>query len=188
MIRRTRHLEPGSVTIRHGFPVFKGERSFLNAAVSVPRRTESLVIATVQQGLTTPDRRRGCLLGLGPIRQRSRILRSLDDLEGGTRSQLEGMFLRTLRRARVEVPIRNYEIRVRGRRVFLDGAYPDVKLFCEVDGRAFHLMTEDWEDDLLRQNDLVVAGWNPVRFSARHIRTDPEGVAATVAAALAARR
>ena len=105
-------------------------------------------------------------------------------MEGGSRSDLEILFIRTLRRAGVPLPVRNYPLSVDGRRVWLDACYPDHHYFIEIDGKAYHVMCEDWEDDLDRQNDIVLEGWRPLRFSGRAIRERPNDTVRRVARAI----
>lgn len=165
VIRRTRHLE--GIAVRGGFPVMRIERAVVTIAGA--GRTGALA-ASVQQGLTTAERVRGVLLSLGPIKRRALMLRALADIEGGSRSELERIFLRALRRARLPIPVRNHPATIEGRRLWIDACYPEFRIAIEIDGRLYHLMTEDWEDDLVRQNEVVLSGWNLLRFSARAIR------------------
>src|SRR5437588_246105 len=129
-----------------------------------PWRAHDVLSTSVQQGLTTAEKLRGCLLGLGPVKGRAALLRTLADVEGGTRSELERAFLRIVRRAGLPLPVRNHPLVIDGRRFWLDACYPDDHLFIEIDGKAYHLMSEDWEDDLVRQNLIVAAldHWRPL--------------------------
>ena len=49
---------------------------------------------------------------------------------------------------------------------YVDIAFPKAKLVVEIDGREFHEGPEPFEQDRLRQNDLVNAGWRILRFTA----------------------
>ena len=180
VIRRTRNLEPRSAVERHGYRCLRVERAVLT--IAAPRI--GVLAAAVQQGLTTADRLRGVLLSLGPIKGRARMLHALDDISGGSRSDLERDFLRILRRGNLPLPVRNHPLRIEGRRLWLDAAWPELRIFAEIDGRAYHLMSEDWEDDLERQNLIVIDGWRPLRFSTRAIRDRPDTVDRTARRAL----
>lgn len=47
----------------------------------------------------------------------------------------------------------------------MDFAYPDLRLAIEVDGFNSHGTQAPWQDDLDRQNDLVIAGLRVLRFT-----------------------
>ena len=152
------------------------------AVLTIAATRIGVLSASVQQGLARPDRIRGVLLSLGPVKRRARMLAALADIEGGSRSELERSFLRQVRLANLPMPTRNFPLLIDGRRLYLDACYPDLMLAIEIDGRMYHLMCEDWEDDLVRQNLVVLEGWSPLRFSARAIRNGE--VAPTLARAL----
>lgn len=89
-----------------------------------------------------------------------------------TDSDLETVFLQGLRHHRVEEPVRQYVLRdARGRIVAVfDGCYPDVHLFIELDGWAFHGSKEAFGHDRRRQNAAVALGWTPLRFTDSDVR------------------
>ncbi len=70
-------------------------------------------------------------------------------------------------------------------RAWLDLCYPELRIAIEVDGRAYHIWTDTWERDLRRQNQLVLAGWTVLRFTAADLRHRPGQVADQVRRALA---
>ncbi len=78
----------------------------------------------------------------------------------------------------------NYPLRLAGRRIWLDLCYPHLRIAIEIDGRGFHLGAADWQRDLQRQNELVLAGWLVLRFTAADLRDRPADVVRRVAAAL----
>jgi very-short-patch-repair endonuclease len=56
---------------------------------------------------------------------------------------------------------------VGGRRRFLDVAWPEPMVLLEFDGYLPHIETRTvFDDDRLRQNDLIDAGWKVFRFTA----------------------
>lgn len=95
-----------------------------------------------------------------------------------TGSDLETRFLQCIR-PHVPEPVRQYPVRLAsGGVVKLDDAWPDVRVFAELDGWDSHSRREQFERDRSRQNAVVALGWRPLRFTDRRIRRDPSGVAA----------
>ncbi len=47
----------------------------------------------------------------------------------------------------------------------IDFAWPEQRLACEIDGRAFHSDTVAFQRDRERQNHLIHAGWTVLRFT-----------------------
>lgn len=187
-VRQSRSLTERSHLVRKGLRVVRIERAALAMALRLKRDLGAIVAEAVQQGLTTSSRLRGTALGLGPVAGRRRLLIAIDDVGGGTRSQLEALFIALLRKARLSRPTQNHPLLIDGRRVWLDVCFPDLRIAIEIDGKAYHLFSEDWEDELDRQNDLVLDGWLVLRFTARAIRDHPDQVVRRVATALAQRQ
>ncbi|MGI9120910.1 MAG: endonuclease domain-containing protein [Acidimicrobiales bacterium] len=66
----------------------------------------------------------------------------------------------------------------------LDDAYPDERLFVELDGWATHGTKRAFTNDRRRQNQVVLLGWRPLRFTWTDVTRDPGRVASEVGAAL----
>ena len=62
----------------------------------------------------------------------------------------------------------------------VDGAYPDVRLILEADGRRWHTRVRDLRRDHERDAQAARAGWQTLRFLHEHLAGDPAGVCATV--------
>jgi hypothetical protein len=62
----------------------------------------------------------------------------------------------------------------------VDGAYPDVRLILEADGRRWHTRIRDLRRDHERDAQAARAGWQTLRFLHEHLTGDPAGVCATV--------
>lgn len=74
---------------------------------------------------------------------------------------------------------------VSGRRYRLDIGFREERLAIEVDGFAHHgKYVADFRRDRQRQNELVIAGWRVLRFSAGEIRKEVEACLATISRAL----
>jgi hypothetical protein len=81
-----------------------------------------------------------------------------------------------------------HPVRLRGRTVYLDRAYVDVKLAVELDGAAYHFGRAQRELDMARDAELATLGWLVLRFSYRRLHDNPAGVRREITEVLAARR
>ena len=82
-------------------------------------------------------------------------------------------------------PAVQHPVVIRGRRYYLDLAYPDKLIAVEYDG-ADHRTQERARRDLEREAALVSAGWRVLRFDAYVVLFAPERIVAEVRAELAA--
>jgi very-short-patch-repair endonuclease len=82
-----------------------------------------------------------------------------------TESEAEEAFWAILRRAGLPDPIP--QCRVLGRR--RDFAWPQRRVVVEIDGRGTHDTVEAFERDRLRDNEVGLAGWLPLRFTRRRV-------------------
>jgi very-short-patch-repair endonuclease len=154
-----------------------------------PRQLERMVHAAIHRRLTSLDHLVTEYLGLsrpgrsgtGPIGE---LLRELDPTMGPAESDLEVLLLSILDEFGLPPPVRQHEVMIQGHAFRLDAAYPDQNLFLEGDGFGVHGTRTAFEDDRWRQNLLVIAGWRPLRFTWRQLRTDRAAVAAQVRSAL----
>lgn len=60
----------------------------------------------------------------------------------------------------------------------VDVAYPDHKLLVELDSRRWHDTSTAFDDDRVRTNALVAAGWRVIRITWRMLHDEPQKVAA----------
>ncbi len=91
-----------------------------------------------------------------------------------------------LRQHRIRGWKANHPVRVGGKQYFIDIAFPGARLAIEIDGR-FHEDDHDvFEQDRVRQNALVRAGWRVLRFTYSMLVNDPGYVVAAIRAALVA--
>jgi very-short-patch-repair endonuclease len=67
----------------------------------------------------------------------------------------------------------------------VDVLFSHASLVIEVDGWAHHTATDRFQEDRRRQNALIGAGWNVLRFTWRDLIERPDAVVATVQAGLA---
>lgn len=79
-------------------------------------------------------------------------------------SPAERLLHKILRQAGVTGWATNYRVELGNRHAHLDLAFVDLGIMIEVDGRTFH-GADAFESDRARQNDLVKAGWVPLRLT-----------------------
>jgi very-short-patch-repair endonuclease len=97
-----------------------------------------------------------------------------------TGSYLETVAVRVVRTCRVTpTAVRQYPIVIDGRIVFyLDLAWPEIRLYGEVDGRAFHDIDDaSYHHDRRRQRQLTALGWQRVPLTARDLLRYPKATA-----------
>jgi very-short-patch-repair endonuclease len=99
----------------------------------------------------------------GPARA-LRVEAKLPDVR--SESDLETVYDQTLRHYGVELPVRQHPVG----RFRLDRAYPDIKLFVELDGYGAHGTWEAFIQDRHRQNVIVGQDWSPLRFTDSDVR------------------
>lgn len=151
------------------------------------RAAEWRVAAAVQQRLVLPSDLRRALDDMPSLRRRRLISTVLDDVELGAHAAGELDFLRFLRQHSLPAPDRLQQpVRASGLR-YLDAWWARQRVAAELDG-AHHRSVGAWEDDVLRANDVVVAG-RPggtvlLRFTTGNLRHDAVRVAAQLAAVL----
>jgi very-short-patch-repair endonuclease len=80
-----------------------------------------------------------------------------------TESDAETLFVQLVRRGGLPDPIRQYRLRLRGRLVRLDFAWPVLRIAVEIDGAATHGPAE-LPADLRRQNRILLDGWFILRY------------------------
>lgn len=101
----------------------------------------------------------------------------------GTRSDLEGDFLRICRRAGLPAP----EVNVRVGRWMVDFLWRSERLAVETDSYLYHRGRIAFQDDHARELDLRQLGFELRRFDERQIEEEPERVAADLKEALGRR-
>ena len=139
-----------------------------------PRLARAIVIAAIQQRLTSVRHLREAITRRGTCRHRALIVQSILDAHGGVQSLPErdiGMIL-----ARLGWRV-THQRQVRGRdgRYYLDVYVADLDLGIEVHGIP-HLAVQQWDQDLHRTNEIVIAGARLLIFSSYAIRHEPAAV------------
>ena len=151
------------------------------------RAAEWRVAAAVQQRLVLPRELRSTLGQLKRLPRRALIATVLDDVELGAHAASELDLLRFLREWRLPPPDRLQRPVRLGRVRYLDAWWERQKVAAELDG-AHHRSAGAWDDDVLRANDVLVAGRHDgtvlLRFTTANLRHDGARVAAQLAAVL----
>lgn len=164
-------------------PTMRLAPAVLHAAAWAPsgRAAEWRVAAAVQQRMVLPRELRATLGQLPRLRRRQLLLTVLDDVELGAHAASELDLLRFLRRHGLPAPDRLQRPVRSGRLRYLDAWWERQRVAAELDG-AHHRSVAAWEDDVLRANDLVVAGRADgtvlLRFTTGNLRHDAARVAA----------
>jgi hypothetical protein len=147
-------------------------RSLVDAAsdkASPRQRSRAVLLAGCQQGLTTPSALFDALSRRGPCRNRALIKETLADAAGGVESLPELEFDRLSIRAGLPTPTRQRVIRHPSGRYYLDRYWREFDLCVEVHGVP-HMAVSQWDADLDRQNEIVIAGPRLLVFSSFAVR------------------
>ena len=144
----------------------------------------------MRKGKLRLDELRKCVAGLPPARGRhpSRIERVLSRRLAGYEpgdSGLEMRFARAIVGGGLPEPVPQHPVSAGKRRYRIDLAYPEYNIAIEIDGWEYHRSRSAFDDDRSRANDLVVAGWQVLRFTSS--MADAQAVA-IVRAALSQKR
>jgi hypothetical protein len=170
-IRWSRMLGSSDVNLDAIPPRTRLPRSIIDAAsAKVPeRRSRVIVLAAVQQRLTTAMSLRDALSRRGRCRHRALIVESIRDAHGGIESLPERDF-EVLRRTRgLPAPTRQSVLRRVDGRYYLDNDWPAFGIRVEIHGIP-HSEVRNWDEDLLRQNDITIDGGGLLVFSSYAIR------------------
>ena len=120
------------------------------------------------------------------MQQSRRVFRVVSLVDPGSGSVPESVSRFLFRNAGLPLPHTQYVIRTDNGTFIAraDFAWPDVWLVVEIDGFAFHSSESAFQSDHDRQNELELAGWTVLRFTAKDVRNHPEKITDTVGRAL----
>jgi predicted transcriptional regulator of viral defense system len=182
-------LRQEDIALIDGIPVTSVPRTIIDCAAKVgPHRLLELADNAVHQRLTTYEEILDRFVRLarrgrpGVVRTREMLEQRLG-VEIGT-DLFEQMVLEIVAEYGLPLPIPQFPVIVNGEKYFLDLAWPAVKRFVECDGWDTHALPQAITSDDLRQNDLVLAGWKPLRFSWHTVKYDRPVVARQIAMAM----
>ncbi|MDQ3107567.1 MAG: endonuclease domain-containing protein [Actinomycetota bacterium] len=185
IVHRSRRLEPASIV--DGISVTSVERTLLESAtVTPPVVTEKAFAWAWRRNLTSPAK---CELYLehhgGKGRRGTGRLREIVALyaDGGRPPGSDGevVFLRCLREAGIEEPVRQLLVDLPGgAKAAVDFGWPDRRKLVEFVGLEVHADSRAHAADTLREDDIKSAGWELRRFAPDTLRRQPEDVARRV--------
>lgn len=191
----TGHVHPCDVSVHRSVPITSPARTLFDLGGVVPARAvEAALDDCLLQGRVSFSWLVRCHERLGGRGRRgSQVLGTL--LEGRapntapTQSALESAILEALRSGNLPDPVRQYPVAVGGEsgsapdavhRVYLDFAYPHVKLAIEGDSVRWHAARADLQRNSVKRNLLVARGWRVLAFTWDDVTRRPDHLAATV--------
>src|ERR1051326_4053062 len=193
-VHRTRTLPPSDVACVRGIPVTSGARTLIDLAGAYSReRLGRLLDHGLVNRLCTRAGIEARLELLGPAgRPGSGVLRELlaerPDNGRPMGSDFEADLFAALTAAGLPRPASQHRVLLPdGAEVFLDFAYPELRLAIEADSYVWHASKEAWERDRMRNSDLVALGWSILPVTWRWVQRCPSAVARKVASSLASR-
>ena len=174
-------------TVVNGIPQVNIERAIVDSARSLEDyELDSIVENAFMQGLTTP-----IMLGkeleklrTAPGRERRRLLEYLQHYSASelrnskTESLLERRVLLALKKHISLEVFPQYVVLLHGHQYRIDFAIPSKKIAIEVDSFQFHRTRMQFDNDRIRQNVIINAGWKMVRVTSKF--TDEEIVTAVL--------
>jgi very-short-patch-repair endonuclease len=161
----------GDVILHRGIPVTTPVRTIADLRAAITDR-RAWAVADWELRKAT---RQANVLGL-PIGD--------EDRQDRTRSDLERDFLLLCRRHRLPRP----DVNVRIGPYLVDFLWRERRLVVETDSYLYHRGRVAFQDDRGRDLDLTRRGYEVLRLSERQVDAEPERVAETLAAVLAASR
>lgn len=171
---QSRHLRLADVVLRSQPLRCTAARATVDAASRAsPDWARTLVAMVVQQRKATAADLRAVLDRLSPVRREVLLRLTVDDVEGGAHSLPELRFTRLVRASGLPVPDRQVIRRRPDGRYFLDAAWEEFGLVVEVDG-SHHRNADQWEADVLRQDELMIGGDRVLRLVSWWIRDRPD--------------
>ena len=178
-------VPPRDTAGRDGILCTSAARTVFDLAVLArPEEVERVLIAADSRRILNRPRLQELIDG-SPGRRGVRTLRDLLSADAiRVRSEAEIEMLSVCRLAGVPEPIVNGVVAG----IEVDLNWPDLRLVAEVDGWRFHGGRERANADRDRDQRLLVAGWQVVRFTRDQIAADPAGSAHRLAEIAAIRR
>jgi very-short-patch-repair endonuclease len=187
-VRLLRGMLPASDALTiDGFRVTSRPRTVFDCLRVLPDSSAlSLLDRALQQKWITMEDLVSRVQSFTGRRSVGRLARFVAEVGSGARSAAERLAIELFRRARIEGWAANVAIYDdQGELIGVgDLVFRAAKLVVELDGRAYHVSEERFEQDRYRQNRLVGAGWTVLRFTWRDLTGRPGYVVGTVRRAL----
>lgn len=150
------------------------------------RRAPAIVAA--RDGLVRPGELATVARRATRMKGRQDLLALCDLLAAGCESELEIWgYAEVFNVPGLNHGIRQHSVRVGATTYRLDLAYQAERLAVELDGRAYHSETNQWERDIRRDVALATLGWQTIRLSHKRLTSDVAGCRRDVLQVLASR-
>jgi very-short-patch-repair endonuclease len=181
-------LDKHDVGVAEGAVVTSRARTVFDCLRLLPARAAlDLLDRALQRGWTHPDDLVERLCDRVGCRGTPRVVRLLREVSSGARSDGERRLTSLLRRAGLTGWAANVPIRDEHGLIGVgDVVFDEARVVIEVDGWAFHVAPDRFQRDRERQNRLIAAGWDVLRFTWRDLTDQPDHVVRTIKALLAA--
>lgn len=191
-LHRSVNLNPAlDITTVRGIPVTTVARTLLDLAAVVPVRQTARALRQAELLGALDMRAIAAQLDRNPRAPGAPRLRAALGMPANTtESPLEDRFLAAWRAAGGPEPECNAYVDPGdgGPPLRPDFVWRDVKVAVETDGRATHDTRHGFEDDRLRDQRLMAAGWVVIRVTDRQLREEPERVIRLVMTLIGSRR
>lgn len=178
---RSGALFSADVTTIHRIPVTAPARTLVDLSARLSRRRLSTAVDdALRRRILTLESLERCVARLAgaPGRRPAAVHELLAERRPGYdpgESDLETHVLRVIVAHGFPPPVQQHRVRVGGRRLRIDLAYPARRLGIELDGWEFHRSRTAFDDDRTRANLLVAHGWTLVRFTSRSSEAEIAG-------------
>jgi hypothetical protein len=180
------HLPADEITVHHGIPITTLTRTLFDLAAVLPERQLERALNEAEVLRRWDELSLDRLLQRYPRRKGTRAIRAVlhKRRQGATvtRSELEEQFLALVDSGGLPRP----EINVLVEGLEVDAVWRERRVVVELDGRSTHRTVAAFERDRERDRILQVAGWRPIRLTARQLTADPAALIADFRALLAA--
>jgi very-short-patch-repair endonuclease len=189
-VHATTTLRPEDVTVHEGIPCTTVARTLLDLAEVISRRGVERAVEQAEVLRVFDGRAVDAVLARAAGRRGAGVLRAvLEELEdpGLTASDLEEDFLALCRNARVTTPEVNPWGALHDEEKKVDFLWRAERLIVETDSRTFHATRRAFERDRRRDQQLLLAGYQVVRFTWRQVTREPNHVGHTIRTLLAQR-
>lgn len=190
-VLRSRTIDWTQVVEVRGFAVTSMARTVLDlAAVLDPDALRALVIKARQRRKVRLEDVATLLDRLGTVSGAARLRLILQQLDTElVDSVLERLVRQLLRRSGLQPHPHPYTLVLAdGRTVHLDIAFPEYRVWIEVDGFTGHAEPADLDLSDRRQNAICALGWIPVRVTWLRYQNDKPGIVADVQHQIARQR
>ena len=173
-----------------GIPCTSPARTLVDIASEVGTRTLRsaferaavkglLDVEAIEAAATRPTR------GVGAARALVAEWRDAEPRRQRLKSPLEAKLLPLLASRGIAPSRANAAVKLAsGRTIEVDFLWPDQKVVVEADSRDFHATPVAFERDRWRDRELLRAGYSSLRVTHQQMETEPEAIAAAVAASL----